>query len=148
MTTSYGGFYAAAFPTTTLTNANTFYVINWDTMYPVNTNIIQNLPNNNITVLISGIYQINSILSFQPSASIGANFIEFSLFQNGNAVVNMQARDAGFGANYQTVSVSGIIQCAQNDVLDIRASVNSAGYSINMLSGANFTVNLIKYILD
>lgn len=149
MTTfSYGGFYAASFPATTLTNASTFYPIVWDTVYPVNANITQNLSTNSLTVLVPGVYQVNSILSFQPTTSISTNYIDFALFQNGVAIPYMQARDSGFVGLYQTVTVSGLVFCAQNDTLSMQMSVNSAGYVITMLDGANFTVNLVRYILD
>lgn len=100
-TTSYGGLCATNFPVTTVTAANTFYPIVWDTVYPINANITQNLSTNSLTILVPGVYQVNSIFSFQPNTSIGTSFIDFGLFQNGNPVIGMQARDAGFGANYQ-----------------------------------------------
>lgn len=75
------------------------------------------------TCPVAGVYQVSIFLLCRYGSSGGAHNI--AIFKNG-ATTSIIGRDIAYGSNEMNTGLVGLVDCAVNDILDIRVS-NSSG---------------------
>lgn len=93
----------------------------WDELYPADGAVVTgSTSTNNITVSLAGVYHVTSSLSFSLAT---AGNLTFTVFQNG-AAANMPPMSVAIAsaADVGGAHLSGLLTCAANDTIDLRAS--------------------------
>jgi hypothetical protein len=75
------------------------------------------------TCPVAGVYQVSIFLLCRYSSSGGAHNIQ--IFKNGSGT-SILGRDIVYGSNELNTGLLGYVDCAANDILDVRVS-NSSG---------------------
>jgi microcystin-dependent protein len=126
--------------------------VNWGTVAPlanrviINNNLINPTPGsftvgtNSITILQPGAYLINLSLDIAQSNALSNYQVYTQLVQNGTVIAVNQDQPGSQG-NYTNNSISIIINCLANDVIDFRSNVSTSTPNVFIQA---YTLNIVK----
>lgn len=122
----------------TLAADSTYYLLDYPDQIGMSNNVT--MSGNRITVKKDGVYQLQSVLAMSGSASEA--FI-LSVFTNAVACTRLSAQVAiNSDADEESAPVSGLLNLASNDIVDLRIeSISGAGNSITVHTA---NINLMK----